>query len=93
MNPVASILIVDDDEEITDLLTPYLASFGFVTHCAADGEVMRTQLSRHSIDLLVSRLRQKLAEDAGEPSMIKTVRGAGYMFNVRKVHGRMAWPA
>jgi two-component system OmpR family response regulator len=44
-----------------------------------------------SIDLLVSRLRQKLADDPDEPSMIKTVRGAGYMFNVRSVQGRMAW--
>ena len=46
-----------------------------------------------SIDLLVSRLRQKLADDGDEPSMIKTVRGAGYLFNVRSVQGRMAWRA
>ncbi len=41
-----------------------------------------------SIDLLVSRLRQKLADDPSEPSMIKTVRGAGYMFNVQSVQGQ-----
>lgn len=46
-----------------------------------------------SIDLLVSRLRQKLADDPDEPSMIKTVRGAGYMFNVQSVQGRVAWRA
>ncbi len=46
-----------------------------------------------SIDLLVSRLRQKLSDDAGAPPLIKTVRGAGYLFNVSKVHGRMAWRA
>jgi two-component system OmpR family response regulator len=46
-----------------------------------------------SIDLLVSRLRQKLADDSSEPSMIKTVRGAGYMFNVQSVQARMAWRA
>jgi two-component system OmpR family response regulator len=46
-----------------------------------------------SIDLLVSRLRQKLAEDSKEPSMIKTVRGAGYLFNVQSVQGRTAWRA
>lgn len=46
-----------------------------------------------SIDLLVSRLRQKLADDSDEPSMIKTVRGAGYMFNVQSVQGRTAWRA
>lgn len=46
-----------------------------------------------SIDLLVSRLRQKLADDAGESSMIRTVRGAGYLFNVQSVQARMAWRA
>lgn len=46
-----------------------------------------------SIDLLVSRLRQKLADDSSEASMIKTVRGAGYLFNVRSVQGRTAWRA
>jgi len=44
-----------------------------------------------SIDLLVSRLRQKLAQDPEAPPMIKTVRGAGYMFNVQSVQGRSAW--
>jgi two-component system OmpR family response regulator len=46
-----------------------------------------------SIDLLVSRLRQKLADDSSEDSMIKTVRGAGYLFNVQSVQARMAWRA
>lgn len=46
-----------------------------------------------SIDLLVSRLRQKLAQDPAQAPMIKTVRGAGYMFNVQSVEGRMAWRA
>ncbi|WP_394788416.1 response regulator [Rhodoferax sp.] len=45
-----------------------------------------------SIDLLVSRLRQKLSESSESPSMIKTVRGAGYMFNVKSVQGQPAWP-
>jgi len=38
-----------------------------------------------SIDLLVSRLRQKLSDDPRTPSMIRTVRGAGYVFDVRSV--------
>lgn len=33
-----------------------------------------------SIDVLVSRLRQKLGDNAADPSYIKTVRGSGYMF-------------
>ena len=44
-----------------------------------------------SIDLLVSRLRQKLADDSSDVSMIKTVRGSGYMFNVQSVQGAVAW--
>ena len=35
-----------------------------------------------SIDLLVSRLRQRLREDAREPMYIKTVRSEGYVFSV-----------
>lgn len=34
-----------------------------------------------SIDLLVSRLRQKLADDPREPRLIKTVRGEGYLLD------------
>jgi len=44
-----------------------------------------------SIDLLVSRLRHKLSDDAGDDALIKTVRGAGYVFNARSVQGRAAW--
>jgi DNA-binding response OmpR family regulator len=34
-----------------------------------------------SIDLLVSRLRQRLLDDAREPAYIKTVRSEGYVFS------------
>lgn len=33
-----------------------------------------------SVDVLVSRLRQKLGDDARDPHYIRTVRGAGYAF-------------
>jgi two-component system, OmpR family, response regulator len=35
-----------------------------------------------SIDLLVSRLRQRLQDDAREPTYIKTVRSEGYVFSM-----------
>ncbi|MBX7276184.1 response regulator [Pseudomonas sp. ERGC3:05] len=35
-----------------------------------------------SIDLLVSRLRQRLLDDAREPAYIKTVRSEGYVFSL-----------
>jgi two-component system, OmpR family, response regulator len=36
-----------------------------------------------AIDVQVSRLRQRLREDAREPAIIKTVRGQGYVFAAR----------
>lgn len=36
-----------------------------------------------AIDVQVSRLRQRLGEDAKEPAIIKTVRGQGYVFAAR----------
>lgn len=38
------------------------------------------ELFERSIDLLVSRLRQRLRDDAREPRYIKTVRSEGYVF-------------
>jgi two-component system OmpR family response regulator len=38
-----------------------------------------------SIDLLVSRLRQKLGDDPKHPQLIKTVRGEGYLFDARDI--------
>lgn len=36
-----------------------------------------------SIDLLVSRLRQKLGDDPKSPRLLKTVRGEGYLFDAK----------
>lgn len=36
-----------------------------------------------SIDLLVSRLRQKLDDDPRAPKLLKTIRGEGYLFDAR----------
>ncbi|MDY7511255.1 response regulator [Ralstonia wenshanensis] len=39
------------------------------------------EMFERSIDLLVSRLRQRLNDDAREPAYIKTVRSEGYVFS------------
>jgi len=39
------------------------------------------ELFERSIDLLVSRLRQRLRDEAREPRYIKTVRSEGYVFS------------
>jgi two-component system, OmpR family, response regulator len=38
------------------------------------------QVLERSVDLLISRLRQKLEDDAREPQLIRTIRGVGYLF-------------
>jgi len=46
-------------------------------------ELSRTRLgdsSDRSIDVLVSRLRRKLAQTEGGTALIRTMRGTGYMF-------------
>ena len=48
---------------------------------AARGQA-RTAYDR-SIDLLVSRLRQKLDDDPRDPKLLKTIRGEGYLFDAR----------
>lgn len=52
---------------------------------AASARHRTLALNGRSIDLLVSRLRQKLADDPRAPRWIKTVRGAGYVFDARPV--------
>jgi DNA-binding response OmpR family regulator len=39
-----------------------------------------TELITRSVDLMISRLRHKLGDDGRSPNLIKTVRGAGYVF-------------
>jgi two-component system OmpR family response regulator len=60
-------------------------------HLMAQARGRAMEAFDRSIDLLVSRLRHKLADDAGTAALIKTVRGAGYMFDVRSVQGQAAW--
>jgi len=45
-----------------------------LTHAGAAGPILR------SIDVHVSRLRQKIEPDVKEPLLIKTVRLGGYLF-------------
>jgi two-component system OmpR family response regulator len=53
MNLEVNVLLVDDDTEITDLLGPYLARFGFRAFPAANADEMRRCLLRERIDVVV----------------------------------------
>ncbi|MFK3816373.1 response regulator [Pseudomonas sp. NPDC089407] len=48
-----TLLVVDDDDEIRELLCDYLADAGYNVLAAADGEQMREQLARHKVELVV----------------------------------------
>ncbi len=48
-----TLLIVDDDAEIRQLLSDYLTKEEFVAHQASGGEEMREVLSSHDIDLIL----------------------------------------
>ena len=56
----------------------YLRSpFSLWTGALAPG----VEVNDRSIDLAVSRLRAKLGDTAREPSLIRTLRGEGYLFD------------
>jgi len=44
-----------------------------------------TNAFNRSINLLVSRLRQKMNDDPKNPGLLKTVRGEGYMFDTKVI--------
>ncbi|EKT4561042.1 response regulator [Pseudomonas putida] len=48
-----TLLVVDDDDEIRELLCDYLTDAGYNVLAAAEGEQMREQLARHKVDLVV----------------------------------------
>jgi two-component system OmpR family response regulator len=40
------------------------------------------EVTYRSVDLAISRLRAKIGDDAHQPTMIRTIRGEGYLFDV-----------
>lgn len=42
------------------------------------------KIETRTIDMHIARLREKIGDDSGSPSIIKTVRGKGYMFAVHR---------
>jgi len=93
MKPQSQILVVDDDEGITSLLRDYLARFDFATHAAADGQAMRAQLARQSIDLVVLDLMLPgtdgltLARELRQRSSIPIIMLSGRAHAVERVVG------
>ena len=82
------ILVVDDDVEITTLLTEYLARFGHAAHAACDAASMRAQMLAHPIGLVVLdvmlpgtdgiTLARELRERSRVPIIMLTARANPY---------------
>ena len=53
MNKSSSILIVDDDRELAQMLTEYLTAEGFTTKVAHDGSAALNQLANSKYDLVI----------------------------------------
>ena len=64
--------VLDDEVEITRMLGNYLGSQGFRGREAGPCEL--------TVDVQIGRLRRKIELDAEDPQIIKSVRGAGYLF-------------
>jgi len=71
LDPEAHILVVEDDGEMRNLVARLLRE-------VAKRRVGADPFDR-TVDVQVSRLRRKIEPEDDSPSLIKTVRGAGYV--------------
>ena len=82
------ILVVDDDVEITTLLTDYLTRFGYAAHAACDAQTMRAQMAAQPIGMVVLdvmlpgtdgiTLARELRERSRVPIIMLTARANPY---------------
>jgi len=80
-----TILVVDDDDKLRDLVIEYLQREGFTVHGVVDGEEMDEYLSTHSADLIVLDLMlpgedglsiaRRLGKTLDTPILILSARG------------------
>lgn len=52
-SPNATLLIVDDDREIRELLVDFLSKYSYQVLAACDGKQMFAQLETHAVDLII----------------------------------------
>jgi len=85
MTDATTVLIVDDDEEIRNLLANYLVGFSISAHAVADGAAMRTAMSQRNFDAIILDLMlqgedglslcRELRSTTDIPIIILTARG------------------
>ena len=57
MKPAATLLVVDDDASVREMLAEYLGNHGYAVRTAADGDAMRAALENELPDLVLLDLR------------------------------------
>jgi DNA-binding response OmpR family regulator len=89
-----SILVVDDEPTIAEVVARYLQRAGYATRVAGDGALALALASEERPDLVVldlmlpgtdghelmRRLRAKIESDPTRPTSVQTVWGVGYRF-------------
>ena len=80
-----SLLIVDDDPRLRELLNRYLSEQGFLTHAVADGVAMERHLAEQAVDLIILdlmlpgddglTLARRLRRSSETPIIILSARG------------------
>ena len=88
MNALPNILVVDDDEDITQLLSAYLQRYRFSALTAHDAASMRQVLRHHAVDLVVLDwmlpgtdgmvLAQELRAQTAIPVIMLTARASAF---------------
>ena len=85
MSETTTVLIVDDDEEIRDLLANYLAGFSIQAQAVGDGAAMRSAMAENRFDAIILDLMlpgedglslcRQLRASTDIPIIILTARG------------------
>ena len=65
-----SVLVVDDDRQLCELLTELLAEAGYAICCAHDGEDAWTEILRHPPDVVLSDIKMPRLDGVGLASRL-----------------------
>ena len=63
--PSRSILVVDDDRHLCDVLTELLSEAGYIVSCANDGEEAWEEIQRRAPDIILSDVKMPRLDGIG----------------------------
>ena len=68
--PSRSVLVVDDDRHLCDVLSELLAEAGYTVDCAHDGEEAREEIQRRPPDIILSDIKMPRLDGIGLASRL-----------------------